>query len=420
MTMSFAPPDPETRVPPPRDTGGGAFMRLLPVLLVFAALWLWRGWTTVAVILLILFMVFMHELGHYTTARMADMKVTQFFIGVGPKIWSFRRGETEYGLKVVPVAAYVKTIGMYAVEQVDPAEESRTYRSKTTGQRVLMASAGSLMHFLMALVATLVLVLSVGMPSTKHYSVSQVLPNSPAAQAGLRSGDRITAVDGERLDDWNDVTQRIRGSQGRALDLTVKPGDGTFNTTVVPVVTSIEGSQAYRIGLSTKPDTETGTVGDALSGYGQMFKDNTVGLVKLFSPSGISKYANTVTNNDQADSNTGGATTGSGSSTQVEDRPSSVIGIVDIGSKLFGDGWVGVLSFFVAINIGIGLINLFPMLPFDGGHIAVALYEGARSRKGKRYYVDVNKLMPATYAVVTVMGMLALSAMYLDVTRGVP
>src|SRR4051812_37258668 len=220
MTM-FAPPDPGTRVPPPDEAAGGAFMRLVPVLLAFAALWLWRGWTTVAVILLILFMVFMHELGHYTTARMADMKVTQFFIGIGPKIWSFRRGETEYGLKAVPVAAYVKTIGMYAVEPVDPAEESRTYRSKTTGQRVLMASAGSLMHFLMALVATLVLVLSVGMPSTKHYSVSQVLPNSPAAQAGLRSGDRITAVDGERLDDWNDVTQRIRGSQGRALDLTV-------------------------------------------------------------------------------------------------------------------------------------------------------------------------------------------------------
>jgi membrane-associated protease RseP (regulator of RpoE activity) len=97
-----------------------------------------------------------------------------------------------------------------------------------------------------------------------------------------------------------------------------------------------------------------------------------------------------------------------------------VIGIVDIGSKLFDDGWMGVLSFFVAINIGIGLLNLFPMLPFDGGHIAVALYEGIRSRQGKRHFVDVQKLMPATYAVVTVMGMLALSAMYLDVTRGIP
>ncbi|MCU1344323.1 MAG: putative rane-associated Zn-dependent protease, partial [Acidimicrobiia bacterium] len=382
-----------------------------------------RGWTTVAVIFAILFMVFMHELGHYITARTAGMKVTQFFIGVGPKIWSFRRGETEYGLKAIPVAAYVKTIGMYTVEPVDPSEESRTYRQKKTWQRVLMASAGSLMHFLMALIAILVLTLAVGRPSSTQSHINTVLTNSPAAQAGLRPGDKIVAVDGERLSDWSIITQRIRESGGRALNLTVLRNGSTFDAAVVPVLTDVDGFRALRIGLASAADTEKGTVGDALSDYGTQFKDNALGLARLFSPSGISKYANTVTGN--SDNSSVAPSSGTGSSTasappQTQDRPSSVIGIVDIGSKLFDDGWMGVLAFFVAVNIAIGMINLFPMLPFDGGHIAVALYEGVRSRKGKRHFVDVNKLMPATYAVITVMGMLALSAMYLDITKGVP
>jgi membrane-associated protease RseP (regulator of RpoE activity) len=265
-------------------------------------------------------------------------------------------------------------------------------------------------------------VLGVGLQSDTHFHVDQVAANSPAALAGLHSGDKVVAVNGDALSDWNVITQRIRASHGQPLTLTVQRGGSTFDTTVQPVMTDIDGSQAFRVGLTAKADLVKGNIGDALAGYGRQFKDNVTGLVRLFSPSGISRYASTVTGNDHssAPSSSATATSGSASAPAQEDRPSSVIGIVDIGSQLFGDGWLGVLSFFVAVNIAIGLINLFPMLPFDGGHIVVALYEGIRSRKGKRYFVDVNKLMPATYAVVMVMGTLALSAMYLDITKGIP
>ena len=104
------------------------------------------------VVLSLVFMIFMHELGHYLTAKRAGMKVTEFFIGFGPRIWSFTRGETEYGVKLIWAGAYVKILGMNNLEEVDPADESRTYRQKSYPSRLSVAVAGSAMHFLMALV----------------------------------------------------------------------------------------------------------------------------------------------------------------------------------------------------------------------------------------------------------------------------
>ena len=123
-------------------------------LLVLAGLVIFLGvrgsWSAVVIVFALVLMIFLHELGHYLTAKWAGMKVTEFFIGFGPKLWSFQRGETEYGLKAIPAGAYVKVIGMSNLDEVDPADEGRTYRSKSYPRRMSVAVAGSTMHFILA------------------------------------------------------------------------------------------------------------------------------------------------------------------------------------------------------------------------------------------------------------------------------
>ena len=109
------------------------------------------------VTLVIAFVVFAHELGHFITARITGMKATEFFIGFGPRLFSFRRGETEFGVKPILVGAYVKLVGMTNLDEVDAKDEARTYRQQSYPKRLLVASAGSSMHFLMAFVGLITL-----------------------------------------------------------------------------------------------------------------------------------------------------------------------------------------------------------------------------------------------------------------------
>src|SRR4051812_3107095 len=151
-------------------------------------------------------MIFLHELGHYLTAKWAGMKVTEFFLGFGPRLWSFQRGETEYGIKAIPAGAYVRIIGMSNLDEVEPEDEDRTYRAKPYWRRVSVAVAGSTMHFLLALV--LILTVFVGFRtidvSSDEWTFATV--SGPAEAAGLRPGDRILTIDGQRRGSFADMS----------------------------------------------------------------------------------------------------------------------------------------------------------------------------------------------------------------------
>jgi len=158
---------------------------------------------TVAVIAAILTMIMLHELGHFLMARRAGMRVTEFFLGFGPKVWSVRRGDTEFGIRAIPAGGYVRVIGMNNLEQIDPADEPFTYRSKSYWQRVRFASAGSAVHFMIAFVLLVVVLAGLGRvenstpPSTTIAAVSGPADfngaPSPAAAAGLTRWGPSTA-----------------------------------------------------------------------------------------------------------------------------------------------------------------------------------------------------------------------------------
>src|SRR5262245_31130865 len=396
---------PSAPEPPPAYGPGG--LRLVLLIAAVAAAGLALGWPALVVILGIVVMIFLHELGHYLTAKWAGMKVTEFFIGFGPRIWSFRRGETEYGLKVVPAGAYVRIIGMNNLDEVDPADEPRTYRQQSFPKRLLVVSAGSLAHFAQAFVLLVVLLGVVGVPGgsivrapsgpAQGWDVDTVTSGSAAAAAGLHRGDRIVAFDGRPVGDYKDISDAVHGlAVGDQVALTVKRDGHTVTTEAKlgPRPAEVPGARPGTpfLGVATSKfyPSEAIGLGEAVvraPGESVRFVGQSVGaMAGVFSPHGIGDMADNVTNarSDRAAEH-GGGTTPAATSERQQNRLLSILGVIQLGAHLGErDGIALILLLFFEMNIFIGLFNMLPLPPLDGGHAAMAIYERARSREGRR------------------------------------
>jgi len=414
--------------PPEYETGG---LRLALLIGAVALAGVAFGWPVLVVILGIVVMIFLHELGHYLTAKWSGMKVTEFFIGFGPKIWSFQRGETEYGLKVLPAGAYVRIIGMNNLDEVDPADEPRTYRQKSFPKRLLVVSAGSLMHFAQAFVLLVVLLGVVGFPGRSianppdrapAWEINTVEDNSAAQAAGLQEDDLIVAVDGQPVSRYDELSDAIaRYDVGDEVRLTIER-DGverSVGAELRPRPAGVPGGEAgspfLGVGTSMHFSDEPIGVGTAIvRAPGEMvrFTGQTFGaMAGFFSPRGISYFANKV-----GEANDRGSGSGeSGSSADDNDRLISIIGVIQLGSQDVQNRGAFLLALFFSLNMFIGIFNMLPLLPLDGGHAAVAVYERIRSRPGRIYHADFAKLLPLTYAVVMGLVVLGVTAMYLDI-----
>lgn len=491
-------------------------LRLGALVALIVLLGITQGLSMMLVVAAIVVMIFLHELGHYVMAKRAGMLVTEFFLGFGPRIWSFRRGETEYGIKAIPAGAYVKIIGMSNMEEVEPELESRTYRQATFPQRIGVAVAGSTMHFLLAFLLLVVQFAFIGDPTTQRWAVGDITPGSAAQAAGLRQGDQITSFDGAAVPTFGDFRAAIADSGPGVSELTVlRDGEDV----VVPVALSrrvkligtigedvdvidngerllvgdpFEGGRAEAAGLvggstllsvNDQPVSNLDDVTDAAAGsragvvvlgteggdaqvenhridlgtqlaateptafvgVGSQPVMETVGPVAavgeaaglfastaLMSIEGVGRFIwppnmlafITDALSGAPDENTASSPTEAAStpSAMSETRPISIIGVAMLGSDLTSENLSSLVMFLATINIFIGVFNLFPMLPFDGGHVVIACYERAqelRQRSTQRYLADVSRLLPVAYGVVAVLAIVGLLAMFVDVTRGV-
>jgi membrane-associated protease RseP (regulator of RpoE activity) len=422
---------PSAPEPPVYETGG---LRLALLIAAVAAAGLALGWPVLVVILGIVVMIFLHELGHYVTAKWAGMKVTEFFIGFGPKIWSFRRGETEYGLKVVPAGAYVRIIGMNNLDEVDPVDEPRTYRQKSFPKRLLVVSAGSLMHFAQAFVLLVILLGVVGFPGRSvanppdrapAWQINTVEDDSAAHAAGLKEDDLVVAVNGQPVSHFDELSDALaRFDVGDEVQLTVERDgvertvDATLRARPAGVPGGDAGTPFLGVGTSKHFSAEPLGLGTALvRAPGEMvrFTGQTFGaMAGFFSPRGISNFADNVGEANNPDSGSG-SSGGSGSSSDDNDRLISIIGVVQLGSQDVENRAAFLLALFFSLNMFIGIFNMLPLLPLDGGHAAMAIYERIRSRPGRAYHADFAKLLPLTYVVVMGLVVLGVTAMYLDI-----
>jgi membrane-associated protease RseP (regulator of RpoE activity) len=418
---------------PSYETGG---LRLALLVGSLVALGLLAGWAWVAIILGVVVMIFLHELGHFVTAKWSGMKVTEFFIGFGPRIWSFTRGETTYGFKVIPGGAYVRIVGMNNLDEADPADEPRTYRQQSFPKRLLVVSAGSIMHLLQAFVLLVLLLGMVGVPggtltgdvSPQGWDVSEVVDGSAADDAGLRTDDRIVAVDGERASTFDGLSEALGTYDvGDEVDLTIER-DG--DTVRVPAELQLRpegidgevGSPFLGVTTAAYYPTERIGVGRAVAeAPGEMasFAGEAVkAMASFFSLSGLGDFADNVSTagEEAPERDTGGGAQASGEDGS-DNRLISIYGAVRLGAQLSEQGWAPVLLLFFTINIFIAILNMVPLPPLDGGHAAVAVYERIRSRGGRRYHADMAKLLPLTYAVVMGMVLLGVASLYLDIVN---
>ena len=370
------------------------------------------GWVVFIVALLV--SVMLHETGHFVLAKKFGMKVTRYFVGFGPTIWSTWRGETEYGIKALPFGGFVKIVGMHSMDDPDdPADELWSFRSQTAWQRILVLCAGSAMHFLLALVLIAGLALGVGIANdnvTQLGTISSCVPASvsaydngtctasdqpsPAKLAGLRIGDVVTAFDGQPVSTWTQLKSAIRATPpGTPVTLTVRR-DGQL-VTLHTTLSSVSGRSGSYLGVApavvfqvASPlgaiDYAGTTFGQVLTGSAQAVAALPGALPKLFAKNRSSTAAGQV---------------------------SSVVGAAEAtGSEVASNaGWQYKVSFVLlliaSLNIFFGAFNLLPLLPMDGGHIAVIIYERIRAWLARLRgrpdpgLVDMAKLLPVSFSL---------------------
>ncbi|MDQ3758203.1 MAG: RIP metalloprotease [Actinomycetota bacterium] len=381
----------------------------------------------VLVVAAIILMIMLHELGHFLTAKWAGMKVTEYFLGFGPRLWSIRKGETEYGVKAIPAGGYVKIVGMSNIEQVDPEDEPRTYRAKPYWRRLSVAVAGSTVHMILAFLLLYVLFTAVGtidydreLPQIGTISRLEDGP-SPAQKAGFQVGDRLVAYDGTTFTDWDSLRAHIRARPGQTITFEIERDGAPRTIAVTPTNLAevkvegggplIEDDKPYGfVGIGPDFAVEKAGPGDAVgktaAGIGRGVVETVKALGRIFSPSGVSKYTEELT--------------GERGSTRVDpDAPRflSPVGFVRVAGQAADQGWRAVLVLLVTINLFVGVFNMVPLLPLDGGHVAIATYEKLRSRPGRPYRVDVRKVMPVAYAVFLLLVFIGVTSIYLDIVK---
>jgi len=358
------------------------------------------------IIIGLVLMVMLHEAGHYWAAKRTGMKVTEFFVGFGPRLWSFRRGETEYGVKAIPAGGYVRIIGMNNMEVVDPEDEPRTYRAARYRDRLVVVLAGVTVNLLIAfLLFTIVIVgHGVAQPST---TVARVELDSAAHVAGVQPGDKIIAIDGIAVSGWTQLKSAIEARAGQDTTVTVERAGHQVQLDVT--IGSSHGQGFLGVG----PTTEYQSVGlfGAIPKSLTAIKDVTVStgqaLGRFVSPSGVSSYSKNFTS----------AAPKAGSVADQE-RPRSLVGIVAEGSDIVGTDLWALLWLLGGISLVLALFNVLPLPPFDGGHAAIVGYEWAASKiTGRKVEVDYRKVLPVAAVVLAFFLTISLSAMFLDIRQ---
>lgn len=403
----------------------------------------------------ILVSVSLHEAGHMVTAKAFGMKVTRYFVGFGPTLWSFRRGETEYGVKGIPLGGFCKIVGMTPQDDdVAPEDEHRAMWRFPVWKRTIVMSAGSATHFALGFVVLWILFAFFPLPDgTKLNSTPPVVqsvsscvplkwevdpetgqvdcdsskdPASPAVQIGLQPGDTITEINGQRVTGWDQATSLIRASGGENIRITYERDDALISREVaLPAAQRPkEDVDQTKSAADVTPD-ELEEVG--VLGITPVWPTTTVGPVGAFGAAGgetRDMFQRTMAALKQVPQRIPALWEALTGSPRDPNTPMSVVGATRIGGELAERGlWDNFLYMLAALNFFIGVFNMLPLLPLDGGHLAVAWFEKARTwlyaRLGRADpgRVDYFKLMPITYLVILIGGGFTLLTVAADIVN---
>jgi membrane-associated protease RseP (regulator of RpoE activity) len=376
-------------------------------------------------VLALLISVMLHEAGHFLTAKKFHMKVTQFFVGFGQTLWSRVHGETEYGIKALPLGGFVKIIGMTRLEELDLADEPRSFRQQPGWQRAIVLCAGSFMHFVLAFVLLFAVAVGIGIQNTTTIGqVTSCVPvslkvleqahpcrgsttSSPARQAGIRANDKVISIAGTSVSSWIQLGNVIRRQPpGRSVPVVVDRDGRRLTLNVTPATVPnrhgsylvIDDQIFQRIGPLSAVSYAGSAFGEVLAGSGSAIAKLPSALPDLFAK-------------DRAKTPAGNV--------------SSVVGAADIAGQAVeaGGGWKYTVStlllIIISLNIFVGAFNLLPLLPLDGGHLAIVIYERVRAWLARLRgrpdpgLVDIQRLIPVSvgvFALLVGLGLILIAA----------
>jgi membrane-associated protease RseP (regulator of RpoE activity) len=427
----------------------------------------------VVFVVVLLGSIALHEVGHMVPAKRFGVRVSQYMVGFGPTLWSRTKGETEYGIKAIPLGGFVRLIGMYppaqavgareprtwaqrlaadaraaSGEEIRPGEDHRAFYRLSTPRKLVVMLGGPVMNLLIAVVLVLVAYVGIGLPgpSLTLASVSECVvpadaptdrgcraedPAAPGAAAGLRPGDRVVSYDGVAVSSWDQLTGLIRGSGDEAVPVVVERDGDEVDLTVTPVVaerpvvgddgvyvTDDDGELVTRpvgfLGVSPQEETQRQSVGEALTFTAARTWD-TVSVVSTLPARVVDLVETTVTGGER--------------------DAQSMVGVVGVGrfageiasldDQTVATRAASLLATLAMLNLALFVFNLIPLPPLDGGHVAAALWEGARRQVARVRGAtrpgpfDTARLVPLAYSVFVLLGAVGLLLVYADVVNPV-
>ncbi len=368
------------------------------------------GFGVIIFIVFVLIAIGLHEFGHFATAKAFGIKVERFFIGFGPKLWSTKRGETEYGVSAFPLGGYVRIAGMNPLEEIKPEDKARTFKAKPAWQRAIVLAAGSITHFIVALIILGAILSIAGEvdPDRPTLTVARVGtesgPQTPSEKAGMKPGDRVVSVAGTPVRTWDEFVEVVHKHPGETIPIDVVRNGRRITLTPTLASENPDGEKVGFLGVSPElaeiHRSVPASVGRAATEVGSLMKDSLIAFGKIFAPSNLSRLFKVAV----------------GDAERKIDDPTSLVGIGRLSGEAARSGDFATLFGYIAVfNVFIGVVNLLPLPPLDGGHLAVLSYE-----KLVRRDVDMRRLLPITAMVLTVFGMLFFLLLYTDIVNPLP
>jgi len=321
------------------------------------------GFSILVFVVSLFAIIMIHEGGHYLAARRFNFRVLEYFLGFGPKLWSVRRGEVEYGVKAIPAGGYVKIAGMNPFENdVPPGDEARAYTAKPVWQRIIVILCGPLSHFLVAGILFTILLATVGDGHAAQIdTIAPIVSGqpSPAAIAGLQPGDLIVQIEDVRNPSQTQIGEVLGAQGGRSTELVVERDGKQIALTIAPIMDWEAQPPRYRFGISMGPVPRP-VPSAVVNGFGQlgtMTVQSVQGIGRAFGPSGIARMVTLLTHPQEQ---------------RNETDTSSLIGVGGLVGNMGAKGeWAQFLFVFAYVTLFIGIVNLIPLPPLDGGHVAL-------------------------------------------------
>lgn len=370
-----------------------------------------------AFVVALLLSVMLHEFGHFVMAKRFGMKVSEFFLGFGQKLWSIRRGETEFGIKAIPAGGYCKIEGMTPGDAMPAGQEARAFYGAPSGRKLIVLGAGSFLHFVLGYVLLFVLFAGVGTNQLLPI-VSQVVKGSVAQNVGIHVGDEITSINGVKVTDWYKDVLRIRNSHGKELALGINRHGQELVINATPKLETIDGTDRFVLGIISDVGLKRTGIVKSVKNAGLVTRDllmqSISSLAKL--PGKIPALWGQTVNGEKRDAN----------------GLVGVVGVARVSGEALSSADLSPMERFAtflliiaSLNIFVGLFNLLPILPLDGGHMAVAIADEIRAfiarlrGRARPAAIDVTRLTPITMAVFVILAALTLLLLVADIVNPV-